>query len=142
VRWKGAWEGYGYPMDFLVRINAAGLRVIDVPRRPIYTPGERQSQIRSVSYALRVAPMLLRGFLWRLGYKYVIRDFHPLVLFYLMGLVLLPLGLLFGAWLVWLQYVGIGVSGPRAILCALMIMMGFQSLIFAMLFDMQAGKDR
>lgn len=140
VRWEKAWPGYGYPMDFLVRLNAAGCRVVDVPRRPIYLPGERQSQIKGLPYALRVTPMLLRDFFWRLFTKYVLRDFHPLVFFYLMGLLLLPAGLLFGGWLVWLQWIDYGVSGPKAIFCALMLLMGFQSLIFGMLFDMQASE--
>ena len=36
--------------------------------------------------------LLLKLFLWRLKEKYVIRDFHPLVLFYLLGFVLTPIG--------------------------------------------------
>ena len=35
VDWSRAWGGYGYPMDFLIRLNAHGLRVKDVPRRAI-----------------------------------------------------------------------------------------------------------
>lgn len=142
VRWEKAWPGYGYPMDFLVRLNASGLRVVDVARRAIYSPGERQSQIKGVPYAFRVAPMLFRDFLWRLFYKYMIRDFHPLVFFYLMGLLLLPIGLCFGIFLIYLQAVGYGVSGPKAVFCALLILTGFQSLIFAMLFDMESSEKR
>ena len=40
IDWGKAWEGYGYPMDFLVRLNAMGLKVKDVPRRAIYLEGE------------------------------------------------------------------------------------------------------
>ena len=140
VDWDGAWPGYGYPMDFLIRLNAYGLRVRDVPRRAIYLPGERQSQIKGLGYALRVSPMLLRGFFWRLGHKYVLWDFHPLVFSYYAGLLLLPAGLLFGLYLVWQQWTGVGVSGPRAVLCALLIITGLQFLLFAMLLDMEEGK--
>ncbi|MBU0492663.1 MAG: glycosyltransferase family 2 protein [Chloroflexi bacterium] len=140
VDWDRAWPGYGYPMDFLIRLNAYGLRVKDVPRRAIYLPGERQSQIKGLRYALRVSPMLLRGFFWRLWNKYVLWDFHPLVFFYGAGMTLLPVGFLWGLFLVWQQWVGIGVSGPRAILCALLIITGLQFLLFAMLFDMEEGK--
>jgi glycosyltransferase involved in cell wall biosynthesis len=142
VNWERAWQGYGYPMDFLVRLNAAGARVIDVPRRPIYLEGERQSQIKGLSYALKVSPMLLRGFFWRLFFKYAIYDFHPLLFFYLMGLILLPLGLVFGGYLVYSQWIGHGVSGPRAVLCALLLITGLQSLIFGMLFDMEVSERR
>lgn len=140
VDWDRAWQKYGYPMDFLIRLNAYGLRVKDVPRRAIYLPGERQSQIKGLRYALRVSPMLVRGFFWRLWNKYVLWDFHPLVFFYYAGMLLLPAGILFGLYLVWQQWVGIGVSGPRAILCALLIITGVQFLLFAMLFDMEEGK--
>jgi hypothetical protein len=127
-------------MDFLIRLNAYGLRVKDVPRRAIYLPGERQSQIKGLRYALRVSPMLLHGFFWRLWNKYVLWDFHPLVFFYYASMLLLPVGFLYGLYLVWQQWVGIGVSGPRAILCALLIITGLQFLLFAMLFDMEEGK--
>jgi glycosyltransferase involved in cell wall biosynthesis len=137
IDWERAWPGYGYPMDFLIRLNAHGLRVLDVPRRAIYLPGERQSQIRGLRYALRVSPMLVRGFFWRLWTKYVLWDFHPLVFFFALGLTLLPSGVLFGCFLVWQQLSHRGVSGPRAVLCALLIITGLQSLLFAMLFDMQ-----
>jgi glycosyltransferase involved in cell wall biosynthesis len=140
VNWDGAWEGYGYPMDFLVRLNAYGLKVRDIPRRAIYLEGERQSQIKGVRYALRVAPMLVRGFFWRLLAKYLIRDFHPLLFFYLFGLVLAPLGVIFGCYLVYLQWIGMGVTGPKSVVCALMILMGIQFLLFAMLYDMQESE--
>jgi glycosyltransferase involved in cell wall biosynthesis len=139
VDWDRAWCGYGYPMDFLIRLNAHGLRTKDVPRRAIYLPGERQSQIKGFRYALRVSPMLVRGFFWRLWTKYVLWDFHPLVFFYMLGMTLLPAGLLFGLFLVGQQLSGHGVSGPRAILTALLIITGLQFLLFAMLFDMQEG---
>ena len=141
VDWDRAWQGYGYPMDFLIRLNSYGLRVKDIPRRAIYLPGERQSQIKGLRYALRVSPMLLKGFIWRLISKYMLWDFHPLVFFYFAGFILLPLGLLGGLYLVWQQLVGIGVSGPRATFVALLILTGVQFLLFAMLFDMEEGKS-
>ena len=140
IDWNKAWKGYGYPMDFLVRLNAYGLRVKDVPRRAIYLEGERQSQIKGVDYALRVTPMMVRGFFWRLLSKYLIRDFHPLFFFYLFGLFLLPLGVLYGAFLIYQQFTGEGVTGPRSVVCALMIIMGIQFLLFAMLYDMQESE--
>lgn len=137
VDWDKAWKGYGYPMDFLIRMGAYGIRVKDVPRKAIYIEGERQSQIKGISYALKVTPMLFRGFIWRLVIKYVFRDFHPLIFFYAMGFIFFPLGVLWGLFLVYSQLSGAGVSGPRAILCALLIITGLQSLMFAILFDSQ-----
>jgi hypothetical protein len=85
--------------------------------------------------------MLVRGFFWRLWNKYILWNFHPLVFFYLAGLFLFPAGILMGLWLIYQQFTGIGVSGPRAILDALLIITGSQFLLFAMLFDMQESFD-
>jgi len=140
VDWSKAWKGYGYPMDFLVRLNGYGLKVKDVPRRAIYLEGERQSQIKGASYAMNVAPMLVRDFFWRLFSKYLIRDFHPLFFFFLFGLLFLPLGVIYGGVLIYEQWIGVGVTGPRSVVCALMIIMGIQFLLFAMLYDMQESE--
>ncbi len=141
INWDRAWKGYGYPMDFLVRLNAYSLRLVDIPRTAVYLPGERQSQIKGFSYAMRVSPMLVRNFFWRLNFKYMYRDFHPLVFFYYLAMLLLPAGLLDGAYLVWdkLFRGGYAVTAPRSILVALMIISGIQFLLFAMLFDMEQG---
>ena len=139
--WSKAWPEYGYPMDFLIRMNAYGLKVIDVPRTAIYLEGERQSQIKGFSYALRVSPMIIKAFLWRLRFKYMYLDFHPLVLFYYFSFLLLPIGFLNGIYLILKQYIyDIDVTGPQAILCALLLLMGVQFLLFAMFFDMEEGK--
>ena len=138
VNWDKAWKGYGYPMDFLIRMNGYGFRAIDVPRTAIYLVGERQSQIKPILYILKVSPMLLRGFLWRLRFRYILLDFHPLVFFYYLSFILLPSGFLLGLNLIYKQFVLFSkVTGPQATLCALLIIAGFQCLLFAMLFDMQ-----
>ncbi|MBU1077898.1 MAG: glycosyltransferase family 2 protein [Spirochaetes bacterium] len=142
INWDKAWPKYGYPMDFLIRCNAYGLRVLDIPRRAIYLPGEKQSQIKGLNYTIRVSPMLLRGFFWRLFKKYLIRDFHPLIFFYLMGIIFLPVGLIWGGVLVYFKITGINISGPKAVLDAIFILLGFQSILFAILFDMQNENNR
>lgn len=140
VNWDKAWKGYGYPMDFLIRMNAYGFKAKDIPRRAIYTPDERQSQIKPLRYVIKVSPMLLRGFLWRLRFRYILLDFHPLVFFYYASFILLPTGVLLGLRLIYQQFIiHSGVSGPQATLCALFLITGFQCLLFAMLFDMQEG---
>ncbi len=141
INWDRAWKGYGYPMDFLVRLNAYSLRLVDIPRTAVYLPGERQSQIKGFSYALRVSPMLVRNFFWRLNFKYIYRDFHPLVFFYYLALLLLPAGLLCGLYLVYDKVFssGYAVTAPRSILVALLLISGTQFMLFAMLFDMEQG---
>jgi len=142
IDWSKAWKRYGYPMDFLIRLNAYGLIVKDVPRTAVYSSNEKQSQIKGFKYFLSVSPMLLRGFLWRLKFKYLYRDFHPLFLFYWLGFILLPIGLLLGVYLTldWLFAGGMRVTGSKSVLSALLILTGLQFLFFAMFFDMQESE--
>lgn len=136
VDWSKAWKGYGFPMDFLIRMNAYGFKTIDVPRRAIYLKGERQSQIKGLSYALKVSPMLLRHFIWRLKFRYVYRDFHPLVLLFAAGALFFAVGMALGVWIVISKLAGNIPSAATAVICALFISLGIQSVFFAMLFEM------
>src|SRR5262249_32721029 len=90
---------YGFPNDMLVHLNIVNARVRDVPSRPVYGVGER-SGIRLRKVVPRISWLLCKAFFWRLREKYVIRDFHPLVFFYLGGIVMGLLGLGLGIALV------------------------------------------
>jgi hypothetical protein len=85
--------------------------------------------------------LLCRLFLWRLQEKYIIRDFHPLVLFYLLGFVLTPTGIIFGGYLlIYRLFVGT-VAATSALFAAFFTISGLQSLFFAMWFDMEYNKE-
>ena len=85
--------------------------------------------------------MIIRGFLWRLRFKYMYLDFHPLVLFYYISFFLIPSGVGYGIYLFLKQYIYLlNVTGPQAIFCALLLIMGVQFLLFAMFFDMEESK--
>jgi glycosyltransferase involved in cell wall biosynthesis len=143
IDWSRAWKKYGYPMDFLIRLNAYGFKVLDVPRTAVYLPGERQSQIKGFKYAMSVSPMLVKGFFWRLKFRYLYRDFHPLVLFYYLSFLLLGLGFAFGLYMVGDKIFsdGAAVTGARAMLASLAILTGLQLFLFAMFFDMQESRQ-
>ena len=83
---------YGFPNDMLVHLNVQNARVRDLPSRPIYDVGER-SGIKLRRVVPRISWLLFKGFWWRMGQKYVIRDFHPLVFFYVFGVLMLSVGL-------------------------------------------------
>jgi len=74
------YEYYGYCNDLLVRLNEAGLRVIDVPRPVTY--GDEESSISYSSYIPRVSVMLFRSFLRRLWRNYVRDGVHPIAVSY------------------------------------------------------------
>lgn len=84
----------------------------------------------------RLSLLLLKLFVWRMFQKYVIRDFHPLVFFYLFGFSLFLPGFLLGMWLIFYRiFIGY-VSVTSALFAALMVISGLQFLLFAMWFDM------
>jgi glycosyltransferase involved in cell wall biosynthesis len=131
---------YGFPNDILVHLNVWNRRVRDYPSRPIYGVGER-SGIRLRKVVPRISWLLLKGFFWRMGQKYVIRDFHPLVLFYTLGLLLLAAGIILGLVETGLRIAGNSIPFATIVLVALFVISGLQLLLFAMWFDMESNKD-
>jgi hypothetical protein len=71
----------------------------------------------------------------------VIRDFHPLVFFLGMGLLLGSGGVLLGCYIVYLRLVYGALSPNAVIFDALCLIMGAQMLFFAMWMDMERNKD-
>jgi glycosyltransferase involved in cell wall biosynthesis len=131
---------YGFPNDMLVHLNVWNARVRDIPSRPIYGVGER-SEIRLWRVIPAIAWLLFKGFFWRLREKYVIRDFHPLVFFYVLGILLTVAGLVLGAVETVLRLMGNELTTPTVVLVALLLISGSQFTLFAMWFDMESNKD-
>ena len=131
---------YGYPNDMLVHLNIWNAHVRDIPSRPIYGIGEK-SGIRLRKVIPRISWLLLNGFFWRMGQKYVIRDFHPLVFFYMAGFVTWFLGLLLGVFAIVQHFVGPPPNAGTAILVALLLTFGVLFTLFAMWFDMESNKE-
>jgi glycosyltransferase involved in cell wall biosynthesis len=131
---------YGFPNDVLVHLNVQNARVRDVRSRPIYDVGE-QSGIRLRSVVPRISWLLFKGFWWRMGHKYVIRDFHPLVFFYAFGVLMTLAGFVLGLVEVVLRIAGNEITTPTIVLVAVLFIAGLQLTLFAMWFDMEANKD-
>ena len=131
---------YGFPNDLLVHLNVENARVRDVPSRPIYDVGE-QSGIRLRSVVPRISWLLFKAFWWRLGQKYVIRDFHPLVFFYVFGVLMATAGFVLGVIEVVLRAFGNQITAATIVLVAVLFIAGLQLTLFAMWFDMEANKD-
>ena len=131
---------YGFPNDILVHLNVWNRRVRDFPSRPIYGVGER-SGIKLRTVVPRISWLLFKGFLWRLREKYIIRDFHPLVLFYALGFIALSIGVGLGISVTVLRILGNAVPAGTVVLIALLIVAGLQFSLFAMWFDMETNKD-
>jgi glycosyltransferase involved in cell wall biosynthesis len=131
---------YGMPNDVLIKLNIVGARVRDVPVKPVYNVGEK-SGIRLYKVIPTITWLLIEGFFTRMTRKYIIFDFHPLVFFYVMGLVLAPVGGIFGLYLFIVRVLGHGVAATSALFAAFLFISGLQSLFFAMWFDMEYNKN-
>ena len=131
---------YGFPNDMLVHLNVWNARVRDYPSRPIYGVGER-SGIRLRRVVPTISWLLFKGFWWRMREKYVIRDFHPLVFFYLLGFLMGLLGLGLGIAEVVLRIMGNHITAATVVLVSLLLIFGSQFTLFAMWFDMESNKD-
>ncbi len=131
---------YGFPNDMLVHLNVWNARVRDFPQKPVYGVGEKSGmKIRKV--IPRISWLLLKAFFWRLREKYVIRDFHPLVFFYLFGILMALAGLALGIALIVLRSLGEGITAATGVLDAILLIFGAQFTLFAMWFDMESNKD-
>ena len=138
--WDQMYKRYGQPNDLLVRLNIFNFRVCDVPVRPVYNIGET-SGFKPLLMIPKLSWLLIKLFLYRMVQKYVIRDFHPLVFFYTMGIGLLTPGLLFGLYLLsYRLFVG-PVSATSALFAVFLSVTSLQSIFFAMWFDMEYNRD-
>jgi glycosyltransferase involved in cell wall biosynthesis len=137
---ENVYPRYGYPNDMLVHLNVWSARVRDVPSRPIYGIGEK-SGIRLRSVVPRISWLLMKGFFWRMGHRYVIRDFHPLVFFYMAGFFSFLIGLSLGSYAVGRHFSDHPPTAGLAILVALMMTFSVLFTLFAMWFDMDTNKD-
>jgi len=134
------YKRFGMPNDLLVRLNVHYFRVKDIPVRAIYNIGEK-SGVKLWKIIPILSFMLLKMFFWRMKEKYVIRDFHPLVFFYLLGIPCMTIGTLYGLFMFsYRLFVG-RVAATSALFAALLIIAGLQFLLFAMWFDMEYNKD-
>lgn len=140
IDWNQLYTWYGHPNDILVRLNVHNFRVKDVPVEPVYNVGEK-SGIKIGRAIFKIGYLLIKLFFWRMKEKYIIRDFHPLVFFYLLGgfFSLFTFLLFIRLFIYWY------LNGYIPPINALAAMFSFVSAslfsLFAMWFDMEANKD-
>lgn len=139
IDWDVMFKRYGQPNDLLVRLNIYNFRVHDITVRPIYNIGEK-SGIKPIRMIPQLAWLITKLFFFRMLQKYVIRDFHPLLFFYMIGLAIFPVGVLFGIYLFLLRIFIGPVAGTSALFAAFLTITGIQFLLFAMWFDMDYNK--
>jgi glycosyltransferase involved in cell wall biosynthesis len=131
---------YGFPNHLLVELNNYDFRVRDVPIKPVYNVGE-VSGIRLHKVIPTISWLLFRCYFWRMKEKYIIRDFHPLVFFLSFGLFLTMGGGLFGLYLAYLRFHSGPITAVAVIFDAFCLIVGVQSILFALWMDMERNKD-
>ena len=131
---------YGMPNDLLIRLNIASFRVQDVSIRPVYNVGE-VSGIKVKKVIFTIPYILIKGFTRRMIEKYIIRDFHPLIFFYFLGLIFS----LLTAVLTVRAFIYLGTDGHLPPINTLAAMFSFMSsslfTLFAMWFHMESNKE-
>jgi len=141
INWKKMYKGYGQPNDLLIMMNVENFKVKDVKVETIYNIGEKSGiSISKVVFSL--GWLLIRRFFWRLKIKYIIRDFHPLIFFYILGFLFLFLSVLLSIRMYFIWY----KTGFIPSINALASMFSFSSasifLLFAMWFDLEVNKNK
>lgn len=134
-------KGYGYNADILCMLNIKGFKVSDQKIRPVYE--DEKSKIKLFKYIRTTTILLIRLFFRRLYRRYVILDFHPLVLFYLFAFfnfifLIIPFTIRF--FYMYFTY----DEAPKTTLMILVFtfLMTFQSVLFAIWMDMDYNKRR
>lgn len=139
IDWDKMYKRYGQPNDLLVKLNVYNFHVRDVEIKPVYNVGEKSGiKIRKVLFT--ISWLLIKLFFWRLKEKYVIRDFHPLVFFYLLGLFMFFITGVFFIRFLLLWIVQGHIPEITLLILIFSFTMGFMSSFFAMWFDMESNK--
>jgi glycosyltransferase involved in cell wall biosynthesis len=140
IDWKQMYRRYGQPNDLMVRLNVYNFRVADVPVEPVYHVGEK-SGIRIHKVIFTISWLLIKMFLWRMKEKYIIRDFHPLIFFYLLGAIFGVSTAVLSVRMIFLKWTN-GYFPSTSTLAAMFSFMSASLFtLFAMWFDMEANKD-
>ena len=134
------YKDYGMPNDLLIKLNQHDFRVRDVHIRPVYNVGE-QSGIKLRKVIPRISWVLFKGFWRSLFFKYVIRDFHPLIFFYLLAFILLVLSFPLAIRLFYLWMIRGDIPDMNALALIFTLISGLQTLFFGMWFDMEYNKN-
>ena len=135
----GIYKDYGMPNDLLINLNLFDFPVQDIHVKPVYNIGEK-SGIKLFKVIPRISWLLFKGFWKRLFFKYVIKDFHPLVFFYGFSFLLLSASIPLTIRLLFMWYMNGDIPDINAMALIFSLISGLQMLFFGMWFDMDYNK--
>jgi glycosyltransferase involved in cell wall biosynthesis len=134
------YKRYGMPNDILIKLNQYDFKVRDVHVRPVYNIGEK-SGIKLIKVIPKISWLLFKGFWKRLFFKYVIKDFHPLIFFYLLSFILLLSSIPLTIRLFYIWAVKSDIPDINAMALVFTVISGLQTMFFGMWFDMDYNKN-
>ena len=134
------YKRYGMPNDMLIKLNQYDFRVRDIHVRPVYNIGEK-SEIKLFKVIPKISWLLIKGFWKRLFFKYVIKDFHPLIFFYILSFILLGASVPLTIRLFYVWAVTGNIPGINTMALVFTLISGLQTLFFGMWFDMEYNKN-
>jgi len=122
--------------DMLIHLNVFNFRVKDVPIPAHY--GAERSSLRVERILVRFPRYLAGGFVWRVWEKYMLRDFSPIAMFWLLGAPLMSFGFLFGMG-TWAHSLASGVpaSTGTVMLSVLPFLLGFELILQAIMLEIR-----
>jgi len=140
IDWDQMYQWYGQPNDVLVRLNVSDFRVRDIPVTPVYDVGEK-SGMKISRVIFTIGWLLVRLFFWRMKEKYVIRDFHPLIFFYILGFFFSIVTVFLFIRMMYFWILNGYIPPINALATFFSFMSGSQFTLFAMWFDMETNKE-
>jgi glycosyltransferase involved in cell wall biosynthesis len=131
--------GYEFENDLLINLNIENIRACDVSVPARY--GTEVSGIRLRQVIPAIGWLLFRGFWKRMIWKYTVRSFSPIALFFFAGLALVTWGVGFGIWVI-AQTIGPAVATTGTVILSVVpFLIGVQLLISALVLDIQESPD-
>ena len=139
INWDKMFKSYGQPNDLLVSLNINNAIVRDIHIEPVYGVGEK-SGIKIYKVIFTIGWLLIKSFLRRMKQKYIIRDFHPLIFFYSIGIIFMVLTIVLSIRLGIRWYEDGFVPAITALATMFSFMSSSMFILFAMWFDMESNK--
>lgn len=132
---------YFFENDMLINlnINRAKIRDVNIPARY----GDEKSSLKIWKVLFSFPVLLISRFLKRVYKKYVLYDFSVIGFFYLVGLILMVFGTLFGTYH-WIRsvYIGVVATTGTVMIAVLPIILGFQLFLQAIVIEIQESSDK
>ncbi|PIU55559.1 MAG: glycosyltransferase family 2 protein [Deltaproteobacteria bacterium CG07_land_8_20_14_0_80_38_7] len=138
---------YGVPNDILVKLNIHDFRIAQIPIKPVYNIGEK-SNLKPWKVVFSISYLLVRLFFYRLFFKYVVRDFHPIFLFYCAGFLFFLVGFIGGFIILILDILialhvlaDMNISFGWMLFFTILFLSGLNMLFFGMWMDRDENKN-